>query len=187
MSTLSSLVLTSASTLTLDIVVPSMKGETSEKGKLFIMRALIVFFIALSALIAILKDTVWSGVMFIAQMMGVSWGALAGAFLAPFLFGLYWKKTTRPAVWASFGYGVGIMLIQLMISMRFFSFGGGFLGFVFKNSLNSGVFAMLGGLVIVPIVSLFTATHKPENTDELFSCYDTKITVPAINALEDGE
>ena len=28
---------------------------------------------------------------FIAQLMGVSWGALAGSFLAPFLYGLYWN------------------------------------------------------------------------------------------------
>ncbi len=184
MSTLSSLVLTSASTLTLDIVVPATKKEISEKTKILILRGFIVFFITLSATIAILKDTVWSDFVFIAQMMGVSWGALAGAFLAPFLYGLYWKKATRPAVWASFGLGVGIMLIQLAVSLKIFGFDGGFLGFVFKNSLNSGVFAMLGGLVIVPIVSLLTGAHRPENTDDIFSCYNAKVTVPALNALD---
>ena len=182
MSTLSSLVLTSASTLTLDIILPLTKRQ-DEKKKLLILRLLIVFFIALSAVIAILKDTVWSGFVFIAQMMGVSWGALAGAFLAPFLYGLYWKKTSRPAVWASFGFGVGLMLLQLTVSMKLFSFGG-ILGFVFKNSLYSGVFAMLGGLVIVPIVSIFTKKACPENTEEIFSCYNTKVVVPAVSALD---
>lgn len=185
MSTLSSLVLTSASTLALDVWIPAYKKrEVSEKKKLLLMRILIVFFILLSAAIAILKDSIWSSSMFIAQMMGVSWGALAGAFLAPFLYGLYWKKTTRPAVWCSFVFGVGMMLCQLMISMKLFTVSG-FLGFVFKNSLYSGVFAMVGGLIIVPIVSLLTQKQKPQNTDELFSCYETEVTVPASSSLEE--
>ena len=92
MSTLSSLVLTSSSTLTLDVIKPltAKKGEMSEKKSVFVMRVFIVFFIAVSAIIAILKDSIWSDSVFIAQMMGVSWGALAGAFLAPFMYGLYW-------------------------------------------------------------------------------------------------
>ena len=90
MSTLSSLVLTSSSTLTLDVVKPliSRRKVVNEKHSVFIMRVFIAFFIAISALIAILKDTVWKDSVFIAQMMGVSWGTLAGAFLAPFLYGL---------------------------------------------------------------------------------------------------
>lgn len=184
MSTLSSLVLTSASTLTLDVIIPEEKKKTSEKKKLFVMRLLIVFFIALSAVIAVLKDTVWSGFVFIAQMMGVSWGALAGAFLAPFLYGLYWKKTTRAAVWTSFVFGVGMMTVQLLISMKVIAVSG-VLGFIFQNSLYSGVFAMVGGLVIVPVVSLFTQKSKPQNTDEKFACYDTEIVVSAKRALKE--
>ncbi len=183
MSTLSSLVLTSSSTLTLDIIVPISKKEIGDKKKLLIMRLLIVFFIAISAAIAILKDTVWSGVVFIAQMMGVSWGALAGAFLAPFLYGLYWKRTTRPAVWASFGFGIGLMIVQLLVSMKVITLSGGVLGFIFTNSLYSGVFAILGGFVIVPIVSLLTGKHRPDNTDEIFSCYDERVSVPVSVAI----
>jgi SSS family solute:Na+ symporter len=183
MSTLSSLVLTSSSTLTLDIVMPLTKNP-SEKKKLLTLRLFIAFFIVLSAVIAILKDTVWSDFVFIAQMMGVSWGALAGAFLAPFLYGLYWKGASRPAVWASFGFGVGIMLVQLTVSLELFTMPGALLGFVFKNSLHSGVFAMLGGLVIVPIVSLFTKAQRPRDTDNIFACYDAKVVVPAKSALD---
>ena len=183
MSTLSSLVLTSASTLTLDIIVPFTK-KTSEKKKLIILRSLIVFFIAVSAAIAILKDTVWKDFVFIAQMMGVSWGALAGAFLAPFLFGLYWKRATRPAVWASFAFGVSLMTLSLLSSLGAITMSGPFLGFIFKNSLYTGVFAMLGGLVIMPTVSLFTGKCVPDGTEEIFSCYDARVTVPALNALD---
>lgn len=186
MSTLSSLVLTSASTLALDVLVPISKKEVSEGKKLFTMRLLIVFFIALSALIAILKDSIWKDFVFIAQMMGVSWGALAGAFLAPFLYGLYWKKVTRSAVWVSFIFGVGLMMVQLTVSMKIISFNGGILGFIFTNSLYSGVFAMLGGLIIVPIVSLLTKKNTPERVEDMFACYNTEITVPVSKSLKEN-
>ena len=96
MSTLSSLVLTSSSTFTLDVIVPASKKKMNEMKQVVIMRIFIVFFIVVSAVIAIFKDS-HPEVTFIAQMMGVSWGALAGAFLAPFLYGLYWKGVTKVA------------------------------------------------------------------------------------------
>ena len=185
MSTLSSLVLTSASTLALDVIVPASKKEVTEKSKLTIVRLLIVFFIVLSVVIAILKDSIWSNFVFIAQMMGVSWGALAGAFLAPFLYGLYWKKTTKAAVWVSFIYGVGMMIIQLLISIKVITVSGGVLGFIFTNSLYSGVFAMVGGLILVPIVSLLTQKSRPESVDEIFDCYNAEITVPMSKSLNE--
>lgn len=186
MSTLSSLVLTSSSTLTLDVVAPLRKGGMSEKRKILVMRLLVVFFIALSAVIAILKDTIWSDVVFIAQMMGVSWGALAGAFLAPFLYGLYWKKTTRASVAACFVFGAGLMIVQLCKSVGWISVSGGFLGFVFANSLSSGVFAMIGGLILVPIVSLLTQKSCPKDAETMFTCYNKKTVVSAKQALEEA-
>lgn len=186
MSTLSSLVLTSSSTLTLDVVKPSLekKREVSEKKSVLIMRLFIVFFVAVSAVIAILKDTIWKDSVFIAQMMGVSWGALAGAFLAPFLYGLYWKKTTRAAVAASFIFGVGLETVQLLISVGLFSVTEiPVLSFVFTNSLYSGVFAMVGGLILVPIVSLFTQKSRPEKVEEKFSCYDDLVVTSKKESL----
>ena len=84
MSTLSSLVLTSSSTLTLDFIKGSLVKNMSEKKQLLTMRGLIVVFIGISVVLAIIQYN--SNVTFIAQLMGVSWGALAGAFLAPFLY-----------------------------------------------------------------------------------------------------
>ena len=178
MSTLSSLVLTSSSTLTLDVVKPAVekKQQMSEKRSVLIMRMFIVFFIAVSAVIAILKDSIWADSVFIAQMMGVSWGALAGAFLAPFLYGLYSKKVTKTAVLVSFIFGTGLEITQLAISVGWLSVKGiPVLEFVFQNSLYSGVFAMLGGLVLVPIVSLFTKKTLPGGIEEKFSCYDKAV------------
>ena len=92
MSTLASLVLTSSSTLTLDFLKDNVMKNMSEKKQIRWMQFLVVFFIGLSVWIALDPST------FIAQLMGISWGALAGAFLAPFLYGLYWKRVTRAAV-----------------------------------------------------------------------------------------
>lgn len=182
MSTLSSLVLTSGSTVTLDLIAPMRKKPMSEKNKMLIMRALIVVFIAISALIAIKQAK--SKSLFIAQMMGVSWGALAGAFLAPFLYGLYYKKTTKASVVVSFIYGVGLEIIQLFVSLGALKFAdGSFLSFVFTNSLYSGVFAMAGGLIIVPVVSLLTRKTLPEGTDKMFACYNGTTTVEVIDNL----
>lgn len=185
MSTLSSLVLTSSSTLTLDVIKPALmkKKNVDDKKTILILRLFIVFFITLSAIIAILKDSIWKDSVFIAQMMGVSWGALAGAFLAPFLYGLYWKKTTKAAVVTSFIFGTGLEIIQLCISVGWISINNEILGFVFKNSLYSGVFAMLGGLILVPIVSLLTQKTLPKNIDGKFSCYDATVVTNVKNSL----
>ena len=186
MSTLSSLVLTSSSTLTLDVVKPAIEKKTavSEKHSVLIMRMFIVFFIAVSAAIAILKDSIWSDSVFIAQMMGVSWGALAGAFLAPFLYGLYSKKTTKAAVAVSFAFGTGLEIVQLCISVGWLSVKGvPVLEFVFTNSLYSGVFAMLGGLILVPIVSAFTKKALPDGIEEKFSCYEQMVVTNQKTSL----
>jgi SSS family solute:Na+ symporter len=115
--------------------------------------------------------------------MVVSWGALAGSFLAPFLYGLYSKKISKPAVAACFVFGSGLEIIQLLISMKVFSVNGGFFGFIFKNSLYSGVFAMLGGLVLVPLVSAFTKKWVPANTESTFGCFDHCVTTDITDSL----
>ncbi len=185
MSTLSSLVLTSSSTLTLDVIVPASKKEINDKKQVGIVRVFIVFFVIISAVLAILKDTF--NFAMIAQMMGVSWGAMAGAFLAPFMYGLYWKKTTKAAVWASFIFGSGLMTAQMLVSMGVITVNGGILGFVFTNSIYSGVFAMVGSLVLVPIVSLLTPKLEKAKVDQMFEGYSGTVTVPATTALGEEE
>lgn len=180
MSTLSSLVLTSSSTLTLDVIFARNK-DVSEKKKILVMRLFIVFFVVVSAVLAILKDTF--NFSMIAQMMGVSWGALAGAFLAPFLYGLYYKGTTKTAVVACFIYGVGIEIVQLLISLNVISVTGPVLGFVFKNSLYSGSIAMIGGLILVPLVSLFTPKLNADKVDKMFACYNDTVNVNVKKSL----
>ena len=173
MSTLSSLVLTSSSTLTLDFIKGNIVKKMEEKKQVFTMRVFIVVFILISVVLAIVQYKV--GVTMIAQLMGVSWGALAGAFLAPFLYGLYWKKTTKSAVWASFVFGCGIMIANLIAgkSMPVFM----------QSPINCGAIAMLAGLIIVPVVSLITPKLKKEIVDDAFKCYEQKVLVSAKESL----
>ena len=188
MSTLSSLAMTSASTITLDLIAPLSKKQKSEKSNMIVMRLLLAASIIIAAAIAIL--VVSNGEMakrlYISDLMGISWGALAGCFLAPFLYGLYWKKTTKAAVWVSFVTGLGITLTQFVINAVLkITFENPVLAYFCGSSINAGMLAMLVGLIIVPVVSLLTQKSKPEGTEEIFACYDRMVTVPAGTALED--
>ena len=182
MSTLSSLVLTSSSTITLDFIAPLRKKPIKETTKVVIMRSFIVVFVIISAYIAIRQAHAKS--LFIAQMMGISWGALAGSFLAPFMYGLYTKHVSRVAVACCFIWATCLEILQLFISLGMLDVSGSaLLAFVFRNSLYSGVFGMVGGLVIVPIVTALTRKAIPDNTEEIFSCYKPRRTVGIADNL----
>ena len=138
--------LTSSSTLTLDLLKDNVVKNMSEKKQLVYMRVLIVVFIVISAVIALVQYN--SSITFIAQLMSISWGALAGSFLGPFFWGLYSRRVSRPAVWASFIVGVGLTTGNMIA---------GFVGTAFIASpINCGAIAMVLSLIIVPVVSLFT-------------------------------
>jgi len=187
MSTLSGLVHTSASTVTFDLL--DRKKKMPEKKKMTWLRILVVAFIIVSAGLAIFqvygpanltKD--------IASLMGISWGAISGAFIGPFFFGLYWKKTTKASVYASFISGIIISVVGLALSLagvdaKIQSESAGFTirWFDFADSIYMGVLAMILSFIIVPIVSSFT--NKPENVDEIFKCYSHKVIVTSDVAL----
>ncbi len=173
MSTLSSLVLASSSTLTLDFIKGTIVKKLSEKKQLLIMRLLIVVFILISVILALIQYK--SNVTFIAQLMGVSWGALAGAFLAPFLYSLYWKRVTKPAVWVSFVFSTVVMLANTVAKAYF--------PVILQSPINAGAFCMLSGLIIVPVVSVLTKRPDKEMVDGVFACYDRKVEVTAKDSI----
>ncbi len=162
MSTLSSLVIASSSTLTIDFLKDNFIKNMSEKKQVIYIRVLIVVFIAISAVLALIQYK--SNVTFIAQLMGISWGALAGAFLAPFLYSLYWKRTTKAACWASFLVGSGLMVVNMIARSS--------LPVIMQSPINCGVFAMAAGLIIVPVVSLITPAPDKKLVEDAFSCYN---------------
>lgn len=166
MSTLSSLVLTSSSTLTIDLIKPFMKKELDDKKQVFIMRILIAVFLIISVVIALNPNA------YITTLMSISWGALAGAFLAPFMYGLFSRKVTKAAVWASFISGVGITVIHMFIfSLGFFpdaTKAAASLTLNMASPINAGAIAMIAGLIIVPVVSALTKVKDPDRVEALF-------------------
>ena len=177
MSTLSSLVIASSSTVTIDLLKGNVIKKMNDKKQVLIIRIFIVVFILISAFIAIYQTkSTNESVKFIAQLMGVSWGALAGSFLAPFLYGLYWKRTTKLACWVSFIFGVGITLLNLFARSAFPP--------ILQSPLNCGAFAMLVGLILVPLVSLITPKPDKKLVDDAFACYEKKVSASQKNSLD---
>lgn len=173
MSTLSSLVIASSSTLTIDFIKDNIVKNMSEKKQVAVIRGFIVVFIAISAVIALVQYN--SSVTFIAQLMGLSWGALAGSFLAPFLYSLYWKKTTAAACWVSFIWGCGLTFINMFARTS--------LPAIMQSPINMGAIAMLGGLIIVPLVSLVTPKPDKKLVEDAFECYNKTTVVAQKTAL----
>ena len=75
------------------------------------------------------------------------------------------------------------MILQLVLSMTGSNFANPVLAYLFSSSIRSGCVAMVGGLVIVPIVSAFTKKMDPARADALFSCYDSPVTTTVISDL----
>lgn len=173
MSTLSSLVIASSSTLTIDFLKVLFFQKMEEKKQVFTMRILIVVFIAISSILALIQYK--SSVTFIAQLMGVSWGALAGSFLAPFMYSLYSKKVTKASCWVCFLFSSILMIANIFFRSSFPA--------IMQSPINCGAIAMLAGLVIVPVVSLFTPKPDRKLVDNAFACYEVKTEVSQKTAL----
>ena len=177
MSTLSSLVIVSASTLALDLIRDNFAQAMSEARQVLTIRALIVVFIAVSAVLALVQYQ--SSVNFIAQLMGLSWGALAGAFHEPFMYSLYTKRVTAASCAACFAFGSVIMTANIFFRPLFPA--------LIQSPINCGVIAMLAGLIIVPIVSALTEKPPQDLTEAAFADYEKTILVPRRVSLPEEE
>lgn len=151
MSTLSSLVISSASTITVDFIKGFIKKDLNDKRQMVLIRLFCVLFMIISVILALNPGTL------ITNLMAISWGALAGAFLAPFMYGLYWKKVTRTAVWTSFAVGIGFVILNMILN--------------FMSGPSAGAASMIITLILVPIISIVTPKLSKTHTDECFACY----------------
>jgi SSS family solute:Na+ symporter len=169
MSTLSSLVLTSSSTLTNDLIKPRIKNFDDKKQMLCI-RIFIAIFLVISVIIACNKNAS------ISTLMSYSWGALSGAFLGPFLYGLFMKKASIAAVIASFVTGLGITVGHMILfSLNIPAFDGLKQAVIDLNCplnllspVNAGAVAMIVSLIVVPVVSSFTKAPAEKVVTEAF-------------------
>ena len=157
MSTLSSLVLVSSSAVSIDLYKGYFQPNRSEKHYLCVMRLLSAVFILLSWVIALYNPS-W-----IVALMSLSWGAVAGAFLSPYLYGLFWRGTTKLGAYA--GMFTGLFVANGIYWYQFFAI---------SPSAAKGfapVAALLAIIVpffVVPVVSLVTKKVAPETVARAF-------------------
>ena len=149
MSTLSGIVLVSSSAIAIDLYKGIVDPKVSHRMSVTLMRFLSAMFIAISYFIATHR------ISFIETLMSLSWGAIAGAFLAPFIYGLFWKRTTAVGAFAGMCSGFGTTII---------------LFFVLPKSLASfgACMGMIVPFIVVPVVSIFTKP-VPQNIIDILS------------------
>jgi len=137
-STLTALVLSSSSVLSIDLL-GALFPKMEAKRTTLIMRILCIVFVIFSLIINFLMQ----GTPII-SLMSLSWGTIAGSFLAPFLYGLLWKGVTKAGVYAGVVCGALTAALPPLVTGNF------------ALSPVSGACAMGVGLIIVPLVSLLT-------------------------------
>jgi len=166
MSTLSSLVLVSSSTMTLDFIKGLFAHDMNKKNQMLIIRIFCGVFVLASLIVALQKGA-------IVTMMSFSWGALSGSFLAPFFYGLFSKKVTRSGVWSSFITAILITLVGFALTITKINTLIPVIG-IYITPPNVGSVAMLLPLIVMPIVSLFTPKVNAAYVENAFESNNVK-------------
>ena len=149
MSTLSSLILVAASAIAVDLHKGYVDPKVSKEKSVALMRILSGVFILLSFFIARYQFA------FIVTLMSLSWGVVAGAFLAPYIYGLFWKGATRAGVVAG-------MLSGITLAITLF-----FLWGQDKSPMASSI-AMIVPFIVIPVVSKFTQAPSQKTLEKAF-------------------
>jgi SSS family solute:Na+ symporter/sodium/proline symporter len=159
MSTLSSLVLSSSSAVTIDLI-KHLRPAITNKTQVIALRSFCIAFIVLSYIFASMN------ISFIVNLMSFSWGVVAGSFIGPFIWGLYSKFITKAGAWA--GLLSGPVVVGLMLTINIAT-----VGFDAAKSMAPmfGVTAMGVSVAVVPIVSLLSRrfAFSKAHLDNVFS------------------
>lgn len=138
MSSLSSLVLVSSSAIAMDLYSGVINRSAERRTVMALMRVLCLVFVAASLWIAMMKPTM------IVNLMVISWGVLAGSFAAPYVYGLFWRRTTKAGAVAGFATGFAISVgLYLLKGQAFIPM--------------AGALAIVAPFVVVPAVSMLTS------------------------------
>ncbi len=157
MSTLASLILVSASAIVVDVAKVHLADSITRKRQVLIMRALTVVLIIASVVLALMAER---GAKFIVDLIAMSWGTVAGAFMAPYIYGLFWRRTTKAGAMAG-------MLTGMLSALILFIF--------FAKQVPvpvSACIAMILPFAVVPIVSLMTRPPEQTRIDRAFRIQD---------------
>ncbi|HHW70314.1 MAG TPA: sodium/proline symporter [Clostridiales bacterium] len=169
MSTLSSIVLVSSSAISMDLIKGVLAPNMKKKNVMIIMQILCVVFVILSFVMA---TTNRAGIL---TLMSFSWGTIAGSFLAPFLYGLYWKGVTKAGAWAGFLSGFLTSIILAIVR-----------GLNAGDAPMIGTIAMLVSLAVVPVVSLVTPKFSTNHIETIYGeVEDSKLEFnPEIQTIQ---
>ena len=162
MSTLQSVVLTSASAVAVDLIPSVRKKPFAQDTQMLLTRLFCLAFVTCSFVFAT------RNIPIIVSLMSFSWGVVSGCFIGPYIWGLFSRKITKTGAVAGMLSGlVTVGGATLVISLE-----SGFSAAA-ARSPEMGVAAMAVSLVAVPLVSAFTTHSKNEmeRVDEIFTCY----------------
>ena len=147
MSTLAAVVLVSAPTFTRTIL---------KNDKMLVHRLMSLGFVLISYLVAVIPSA-------IVTLMAFSWGAVSGAFVGPYIWGLYMKKMTKAGAITGMICGLGTVLVGAGIAL-----------IVNPATATSwapklAVLAMAVSFVVTPVVGLLTqkSSKIPEGAQYL--------------------
>ena len=162
MSTLSSLVLVSSSAIAMDLYAGVVNPKLERKSVLVLMRILCGLFVLLSLVLAKVS------ISHIVTLMVISWGVLAGAFAAPYLYGLFWRRTTLAGAFTGMIAGVVV--------------GAGLTWFLGDPGITpndpaipiAGAVSILLPFLIVPLVSLISPPPNQKTVDKAFGMLGRK-------------
>ncbi len=156
MSTLSSLVLVSSSSISMDLIKGALRPNMEEKKVMVWMKSLCALFVAASLGIALFQPAA------IVTLMSYSWGALSGCFLAPFLYGVRWKGMTKAGAWSGIVIGLAITVPLMVLNA---------IGGIVPNWMTPpaiGAMAMLASLIITPVVSAISKKFEASHIKDVF-------------------
>ncbi len=169
MSTLAALTLSSSSTVAVDFYKGYLKKTAPEKNINILLRVLCLVFVALSAVLAIVE------VDAIVNMMSLSWGAVAGCFIGPYVYGLYFKKANKAGAYASIVTCL-VLTFALIVGLGYYVLQSQGLDPTFSEALQTGigrspfigVVTMAASMIVTPIFSLIF-DKKCKISDSLLS------------------
>lgn len=164
MSTLASLVLVSSAAIAVDLVGARDRQDKASPRGLALLRVLCGVFVGLSVVIAATKPTT------IVTLMSMSWGALAGAFVGPYVWGIFWRRAT--AAGGAVGFLAGLATAVVL-----------FLVWGANYAPVAASCAMIVSLLVVPLVSVATPRLPPAAVARAFG----EEAIPSAEAAHDRE
>ena len=165
MSTLVSVVLTSASAVAVDLIPAVSKKPIGADNQMLLTRLLCLAFVACSFIFATRNSPI------IVSLMSFSWGLVSGCFIGPYTWGLFSKKITKIGAYAGILSGlltVGGATLVITLTSGFSA--------AAARSPEMGVAAMAVSTIVVPVVSALTrkkiTAEEQARVEETFACYD---------------